>query len=94
MTALSEQHFIINSAVYDNYVISKNSDRILTYYDLSERTSSPACTTSGCDHSDPKSCTANLSETVARFPFRYGESIYFTDYSLDGKMFLLYINAI
>lgn len=25
-----------NSAVYDNYVISINSDRILTYYDLSE----------------------------------------------------------
>ncbi|MGN1137138.1 MAG: hypothetical protein ACI4SF_13080 [Oscillospiraceae bacterium] len=74
-----------NSAVYDNYVISINSDRILTYYDLSEGTSSAACTTAGCDHSDPESCTANLSGTVARFPFRYGESIYFTDYSLDGE---------
>lgn len=74
-----------NSAVYDNYVISINSDRILTYYDLSEGTSSSACTTAGCDHSDPKSCTANLSETVARFPFRYGQSIFFTDYSLDGE---------
>lgn len=72
-----------NSAVYDNYVISINPDRILTYYDLSEGTSSAACTTAGCDHSDPESCTANLNETVARFPFRYGESIYFTDYSLD-----------
>lgn len=74
-----------NSAVYDNYVISINSDRILTYYDLSEGTSSSACTTAGCDHSDPESCTANLNGTVARFPFRYGENIYFTDYSLDGE---------
>ena len=74
-----------NSAVYDNYVISINPDWILTYYDLSEGTSSAACTTAGCDHSDPESCTANLNETVARFPFRYGESIYFTDYSLDGE---------
>lgn len=74
-----------NSAVYDNYVISINSNRILTYYDLSEGTSSPACTTAGCDHSDPKSCTANLNGTLSRFPFRYGENIYYTEYSLDGE---------
>lgn len=80
------------ASVYHDYYIKMNENQVLTYYDLAERTQSPACVIAGCTH-DKKSpgCTAFSSESVMHQPFVYGDSLYFFE-KKDHQEFLYKCN--
>ena len=64
-------------AVYGDYYITYGPGRELTYFDLENGTSSPACVVAGCKHEwSSAECTASGAIGIT-FPFAYDNSLYY-----------------
>lgn len=70
-----------NSSVYGDYYVTYNNNRTITYYDLAEGTSSPACILAGCSHDGKMpECTAHFNFGMVWDPFIWNDSLcYFFD---------------
>ncbi len=72
-----EEFVIGRNSLCGNIVVSSDSN-LITYTDLNDNSSAPACVQSGCTHDrNSQNCTAYIDKGQILYPFIYNNSLYY-----------------